>query len=610
MNLTWHIIRKDLVRFRVPLIAWILLMAARYLVAAEVTGVFGQLSPVWLRQFDLGYPFFFLNLVADPLIAFFLAAALVFEDPPSGRDPFWVTRPISGLRLFFAKLLGAGLTLVVLPVLVAMPWWWACNFDFAHIIDAAKITAEISLIVVFAGLACASMVDGYPRYVVWTLVGLAVVFGTHMGAAMVHTPRQLQMVWPLGCIPLVAIEILCHRFATRHFRYTLGVLVAVTLGVSSILFTVAPERFDNAMSGGTVTFPGEEKIAVRVDGGIQTFLKGGMVLPLRLDELPPNIIPEFRLRAKWKSDDGKVWPVPGDMLGRSHAMRRTVRHLLGLPPLERDTPTELVSFKMPEKNSQRILAEATSVEGTIDGYLSEAQLLAEIPLRERTQRIPNGTLSISNLALQKGEATLILTARTADEFQPTFRYGYLALLSRRTGEIIEPSQNERLASSPVPQFNRVYVTSALLRFVVPDANWLEDATLVAANTRFPHPFQRTIAAYHRTDFHALSFDPPSSPVPAEILREYAGVYQPTPATTVTLLVEQDHLMSKGPQMGMRIGLFPVSETTFVSPHVGWFTVTNGGFQIEFQRDAGGKVSGFVVHQNGRDYVVPRVPDKK
>ena len=105
MNLIWQIVRKDLHRFRFVLLGWVLLMAGKYLFFATISGVFGHPSVYWLSQFEPGTLFSYMSFIVLGLIAYFLVAALVFEDPPAGADPFWITRPISGAQLLTAKFL-------------------------------------------------------------------------------------------------------------------------------------------------------------------------------------------------------------------------------------------------------------------------------------------------------------------------------------------------------------------------------------------------------------------------------------------------------------------------------------------------------------------------
>jgi hypothetical protein len=102
MRLLWHIVLKDLRRLRLPLTIW----SALQLLAIVATDFIWSLQTLPSAQMEG-----LINAasVLHPLswlAAFDFTVRLIQEDSPARTDTFWRTRPISGLRLLTAKLLG------------------------------------------------------------------------------------------------------------------------------------------------------------------------------------------------------------------------------------------------------------------------------------------------------------------------------------------------------------------------------------------------------------------------------------------------------------------------------------------------------------------------
>jgi len=111
MSGLWHILLKDLRRLRGPLIAWILIVIARMLVATTgAASTFGDLG----LQMAMGN-LDFLVTVIDLLTLALLVSWLVHDEPLVGVDAFWLTRPIDPRHLMAAKLVFAAVFLVAAP---------------------------------------------------------------------------------------------------------------------------------------------------------------------------------------------------------------------------------------------------------------------------------------------------------------------------------------------------------------------------------------------------------------------------------------------------------------------------------------------------------------
>ncbi len=142
MNLIWHIIKKDLKRFRVPIamFVWVVICKAVFLSKLflknlDYIGSFNAelrpLNSLWSmnlieRYFMQMQPnpetgealLSYLLLCSDFFILIVIVLNVLYEDPPRGETTFWLTRPIGWWRMLMAK--GGFLILVaiLLPAIV------------------------------------------------------------------------------------------------------------------------------------------------------------------------------------------------------------------------------------------------------------------------------------------------------------------------------------------------------------------------------------------------------------------------------------------------------------------------------------------------------------
>ena len=616
MNLTWHIFRKDFVRFRLVLLAWVLFMAVKYLAIAQISGVFGSPSSEWLNRLRPGFPLFFIITAVSPLAVFFLVGALVFEDAPGGRDPFWVTRPISGAKLLAAKLLGAVVLFVLPPVLMALPWWLACGFGWPELAPFVASTGGFYLLIALVGLAGASVTDGYPRYVVWTLVGLGFVFGAHVASTYFRdfsvpmAPFPFYAAALIASVAVLALEITCHRYLARRRHVRLGVVTGLTLLGGMWLFRAAPAPIGYLLTAETPVFAGEGNLHAAVGAEVGKFREGGLLVPLRVEGLPENVVPiTTRMQATWRAPDGKLWTTKGGTGDYRATWRRVARQILHLPPDASAPSNDTISFFLPAKNSNRIATEATTVEGVANFFLTQATLRAETPIRAQVTRFAGGSFTVSDCTEQAGSLSFVFTARIPPNTDWQFGLGYIALVNRRTGEVIEASQVLTSGAPPLPFLKQVYVYCAWMRFKIPGHAWLDESKLALIGVGPGHWVDRTVPAYTRTGTPAVEVIPPPVKVPVEILRQYAGVYCPRPGAKLVVSEYRGNLVFTDSGFYKTV-LVAQSNTLFNAPNQDWIFATGRGFQAEFMRDAQGAVTQFVVHQNGHDSVVPRLADAK
>lgn len=172
MKRAWHLAQKDLRRFRLLGI----------LVAGVVLLRFSLGLAIFYRSYDLalvpalGAAVTLLS-VLELTIAYIGTAALALEDPLVGSSAGWMTRPISGSMLWRAKLLGASLLFLVLPLGLHVPWWLWGGAGPAALAGAAGELLAVRLVVISLSLLVSAATDTLPRFLAYSVIPL-VAFGT------------------------------------------------------------------------------------------------------------------------------------------------------------------------------------------------------------------------------------------------------------------------------------------------------------------------------------------------------------------------------------------------------------------------------------------------
>ena len=234
MNLTWHIVKKDLRALKWPLLVWALIVAFKLGVGVTLLTADGTADQEWFLR---------LNMLAKLLaglegMCFVLVAALIHEDRLVGTTAFWMTRPISGARLLGAKLLGLGLVFWVTPVLVSLPWWLGCGYGWREIGWAAAELVAIQTIFVLAGLLWAVVTDGYARFLMWTLVMIVAILmiGVLIGLHFTRTDAIVSSevaTSRIGVILALAVAgvgtVVVHQFLTRRLWRSVALIGVATI---------------------------------------------------------------------------------------------------------------------------------------------------------------------------------------------------------------------------------------------------------------------------------------------------------------------------------------------------------------------------------------------
>jgi hypothetical protein len=235
MNLTWHIVKKDVRALVWPIAIWLLCIVARLGIGVMLLTADGGEGADWFGKMDVltkvlgGFQF----------ITFVLTAAVIQQDLLVGTTSFWMTRPISGGRLLRAKLITLCLVFLLLPVLVNLPWWLGCGYGVDEIAWAAGETLAVQAIAVLLGLLWSVVTDGFGRFLMWTLV---TVFAAPMLVAIIsfavsrRAPPVFQEIIGtrfLLCafIAVIGIAVVTiHQFLTRRTERSIGIIAATVGG--------------------------------------------------------------------------------------------------------------------------------------------------------------------------------------------------------------------------------------------------------------------------------------------------------------------------------------------------------------------------------------------
>ncbi len=235
MNLTWHIIKKDLRALKWPLLLWALVVATKMGIGVVLLTADGTEGPEWFSRLAL-----FSKLLAGlEGCVFVLVAALINEDLLVGTTAYWMTRPISGARLLRAKLFNIGLVFWVVPVLISLPWWQGCGYGLREIAWAAVELAAIQTIFVLVGLLWAVITDGYARFLMWTLV-MVVAIPSIGGLIGMHLSKVNAVVMPGVATSRICVAIalavagiaavVVHQFLTRRLWRSIA-MIGTTVGL-------------------------------------------------------------------------------------------------------------------------------------------------------------------------------------------------------------------------------------------------------------------------------------------------------------------------------------------------------------------------------------------
>lgn len=297
MTLVWHIVRKDLRRFALPIVAWLALLAIPTLVfrfksvaidghvASSIDTALGLFS-IWGR----------LLAAVHGLLGYVIASSQVLEDPLVGTNGFWTTRPISNGRLLASKLAGAAVLFGLLPLVVLTPIWFASGFSVREVLIAAGEFLRYNGSIVLFALAVAALSRNLAQVLFFTIV----VGGAYLGILVIATQlfaiRHRFSSELLNCaIPIVSGVILAQQFLTRRPVRSWIFLAGAMITVLAIP-VVRPTLLLRAGTGIAPPAETPEDRAAKFDVVLGNFSRH------------PNSAPSLVITAPW-TKDGKYAPM-------------------------------------------------------------------------------------------------------------------------------------------------------------------------------------------------------------------------------------------------------------------------------------------------------------
>jgi hypothetical protein len=230
MRLIGHIIWKDVRQDWWALLCWLTLFLAQVALGFAFLRNAGsdlvQIDELLIAQRVL--------TVMQPIIGYLLALRWVQADELSGTRMFWLTRPISGPRLFAAKTIGLTLVFCALPLVLWVPWWLECGLGSREISWLAVETFGTQISLIAPALLIGSLTADFGRAIMWSLVlGIAMVGWSGISRsnlAVMDNKDLIRGVWFsrmfIGTVLLVigSVGIAAYQFLKRNiFRsFVLG----------------------------------------------------------------------------------------------------------------------------------------------------------------------------------------------------------------------------------------------------------------------------------------------------------------------------------------------------------------------------------------------------
>jgi hypothetical protein len=224
MNLTLHLVRKDLRQFRFFAMAWIVLVVAQIVVNNRLLSGPGWDSSWFITTSLFTNLLYFLGMVG----AYFLAGVLVLADAPAGAAAFWKTRPVAGGRVLGAKFISCVLLLAVLPSLLWLPWWIYTGFDAAAMARAALNIFVLHAVVALTGAALASVVDEIGRFALLTVILIAglIVVGLNLIPMQLSTTLAVsRLLLATACVAGASLLVVIAQYRRQRVFVSGGLLL-------------------------------------------------------------------------------------------------------------------------------------------------------------------------------------------------------------------------------------------------------------------------------------------------------------------------------------------------------------------------------------------------
>lgn len=422
MSLVWLIVRKDFRRIVGPLGLWLLLLLLHTLFVIIWTGPDG--TTVAEHQGRR----YFVNACGAVVmgVGFILAAWLVMEDNLVSNRSFWRSRPISGVRLLAAKLLGALVFFGVVPVLVLAPVWLGCGFSLAEFAPAALEFIATQFACSLAALALGSVTESSGQFLVRLTIGFLALplLGVYAAGALpigdgvseaLQASRSALVSVLAGLIPLTMFV---HQFLTRRTGRT-WLIFALGLGVTILVGRAWPWNYlgeSAAPPHGGIPAGSPQFTALRLTAAPLNSL--GNRVPLRLEGKVTGIAPGEHARL----DRVKTWWQEGDtvttgprftgLVTNGQPDTEVVRQLAGLKATPDGETEWSASSRETEQTLKKLQRSGGRLLGQVRASVLHGAVLGELPLRVgATLKVGSSLTRVTELKWADGKLVVQIEER-------------------------------------------------------------------------------------------------------------------------------------------------------------------------------------------------------
>ncbi len=208
MKLIWHIVKKDIRRFWIGIVLLVGLTGLKLLL---IGGVFSVGMALERNNRMMQYQL--MLLVAELILSFFVAAAIVQEDPVSESGAFWQNLPITRLQLLAAKISGVILICALPAVLTLAVGLLVYRIPVSAMGWPLIVIAEVQVATCLLAFAFGSLARNAAQLLFWIIGVFLTVFilegivGPLLHNRVLVTPGThfthiflLNSIWVVACL--------------------------------------------------------------------------------------------------------------------------------------------------------------------------------------------------------------------------------------------------------------------------------------------------------------------------------------------------------------------------------------------------------------------------
>lgn len=521
MNLVWHIVLKDVSRLRWTLLAFGAFMGlpmALAVTAFPADSLWSAVAPLVGSVFET---------LVTPVVSYFMVMSLVGEDTVVNGKEFWIVRPISGARLLAAKLLGAGLLLVVLPLLMSFPWWLLHGYGWTELRAAAGKVLVFQTPLLFWALAIASLAANSGKFLAYSLgvfftpALISTVIVSKFSTGKNLSPEVTETRgWVIGAILLVTVvAVIVNQFLTRRIRRSWVMVGAAALAIlaTSLFWSWAPAFVKSSSEPAVMA-----SVALQAKTAVQMRPMGATKIPLQISYEISGLPQPYALSLR-SATHTLAWPDHSALTdqkgvfldGPPDSRQAASDHLLLGGSAKHDELRSLaVIVPVPDAAAmQRLINEPAAYRAQIRGTVSKPEIVAELPCVVGAASNRHGFgLEVQSLQVTRSRRVQIQVRQHVPEFvtgdRPLFlatKWSYnrpsnlsYAIINRQQGGCLVAARGQPenvFSAATVRRFDQELIFAPRSPGDEPPGDltaWLKGAVLVAVVLREEGSFSRTL----------------------------------------------------------------------------------------------------------------------